>query len=146
MVNINFRNSKPYEKLLASTINLLFVSLMSLPFICYFQDLDTRKIIFILSFFLYNIFILIFNKNRCLGMVILNMHWQQPYVFKNHFIYVFLYTLSFSTAFIWIFFPFDLLIFNLLIIQLPTVLITKTTLHGYLSGRITSLKLVKTNY
>lgn len=55
-------------------------------------------------------------------------------------LYTFLYSLSFSTIVIWIFYPFDLLLFNLLFIQLPTVLLTGTTLHGYLSGRMSEYR------
>lgn len=73
-------------------------------------------------------------------MILLNIHWKKDYSIKQQLLYVFLYTLSFSTIVIWVFFPFDLLIFNLLFIQLPTVLITGTTLHGFLSGKMSGYK------
>jgi hypothetical protein len=73
-------------------------------------------------------------------MIILNISWKEEYPLKQQIIYTFLYSLSFSTIVIWIFFPFDLLLFNLLCIQLPTVLLTGTTLHGYLSGKMSGYK------
>jgi hypothetical protein len=73
-------------------------------------------------------------------MIILGIKWKEEYSLKQQLIYVFLYSLSFSTIVIWIFFPFDLLLFNLLFIQLPTVLLTGTTLHGFLSGRMSGYK------
>jgi ABC-type long-subunit fatty acid transport system fused permease/ATPase subunit len=54
--------------------------------------------------------------------------------------YSILYTLSFSTILFSIFFPFDLLLFNILLLQLPTIIFKKTTLQGYLSGNITTVK------
>ena len=69
-------------------------------------------------------------------MIILGIKWKEEYPLKQQIIYVLLYTLSFSTVVIWIYFPFDLLFFNLLFIQLPTVILTGSTLHGYLSGRM----------
>jgi hypothetical protein len=73
-------------------------------------------------------------------MIILNIDWKEQYPFKQQIFYVFLYSLSFSTIVVWVFFPFDLLLFNLLCIQLPTVLLTGTTLHGHLSGRMSGYK------
>jgi hypothetical protein len=75
----------------------------------------------------------------------LNTKWKKEYSLKNHIIFSFLYTLSFSTIVIWIFFPFDLLIFNLLFVQLPSVLISGYTLHGYLSGKMVSSKIITSN-
>jgi hypothetical protein len=137
------RNTKPLEKLLASIINVLFVGIIAFPSVFFTKDITILKEIYVSLFFLYNVIILLINKNRCLGMMALNMHWKPPYRTKNHLIFVFLYTMSFATAFIWIVFPFDLLIFNLLFIQLPTVILKKTTFHGYLSGGLSTLRFVK---
>jgi hypothetical protein len=73
-------------------------------------------------------------------MILFGVYWKEEYPIKQQIIYAFLYSLSFSTIVIWIFFPFDLLLFNLLLIQLPCVLKTGTTLHGHLSGRMSGYK------
>jgi hypothetical protein len=73
-------------------------------------------------------------------MIILGIYWKEDYPKKNQIIYAFLYTLSFSTIVIWVFFPFDLLLVNLFLVQLPFVLITGTTAHGYLSGKMSGYK------
>jgi len=88
------------------------------------------------TFFLYNLFFMAFFKNRDLGMMIAKTYWEKDYPIVNQIIYAFLYTGSFATLFIWIWFPFDLFLFNMLFIQLPCILITGTTLHGLLSGRM----------
>jgi hypothetical protein len=134
------KNTNAIQKLSVSIINTFFVVLLSLPFYLICDFTTTYKIILVLLFFLYNLSFIFLTKNRCLGMIILNIQWKKEYPIKNQLIYVFLYTLSFSTIVIWIFFPFDLLLFNLLLIQLPCVLITGTTLHGYLSGKMSGFK------
>ena len=69
-------------------------------------------------------------------MRIINAEWEDEYSLKRKLLYSFLYTLSFSTFLIWIWFPFDLLILNLLLLQLPFVLITGRTVHGYFAGMV----------
>ena len=131
------RETNAFEKLLASIINVVIVFITYLPF--HFTNWK-GSITFIVLFFLYNIIVLIANRNRCVGMILTKSHWAENYPFYKHFFYTFFYTLSFSTLFIWIYFPFDLFIFNMLLLQLPIVLITKTTLHGYLSGNLITVK------
>ena len=135
------KNTNALQKLSVSVINTLFVVLLSIPFYAIFHGLTIGYgITLVILFFLYNLSFIFLTKNRCLGMILLNIHWKEEYTLKNQIIYVFLYSLSFSTIVIWIFFPFDLLLFNLLCIQLPCVLITGTTLHGYLSGKMSGYK------
>ena len=134
------KNTNTIQKLSVSIINTIFVVLLSLPFYLIYDFTTTYKIILVLLFFLYNLSFIFLTKNRCLGMIILKINWKEEYSLKQQLLYVFLYSLSFSTIVIWIFFPFDLLIFNLLLIQLPCVLITGTTLHGYLSGKMSGYK------
>jgi len=134
------QNTHALQKLSVSIINTIFVVLLSLPFYFLFGFSTTYKVILVLIFFLYNLSFIFLTKNRCLGMIILHFHWKKVYPIKQQVLYVFLYTLSFSTIVIWILFPFDLLIFNLLFIQLPTVLLTGSTLHGYLCGRMSGYK------
>lgn len=130
------KNTNALQKLSVSIINTIFVLLLSLPLYFIFGFSTTYRISLPIIFFLYNLSFLFLTKNRCLGMIILGINWNEEYPLKQQILYTFLYSLSFSTVVIWILFPFDLLLFNLLLIQLPTVLLTGTTLHGHLSGRI----------
>jgi len=134
------KNTNTLQKLSVSILNTIFVTLLSVPFYFLYGFSTNYKIILVAIFFLYNLSFVFLTNNRCLGMLILNIKWKEEYPFKKQILYTFLYSLSFSTIVIWIFFPFDLLLFNLLFIQLPTVLLTGSTLHGYLSGRMSGYK------
>ncbi len=138
------KNRNAFQKLSVSIINVFFSGLISLPFCYYFGFGIIYKVILVSIFFLYNLSFIFLTKNRCLGMILLDIRWKDQYPLKNQIIYVFLYTLSFSTAVIWIYFPFDLLLVNLLLIQLPMVLKTSNTLHGYLSGGMSISKKILT--
>ena len=70
----------------------------------------------------------------------LRIDWAKDYPIKNHIIFALLYSLSFATAVTWIVFPFDVLLVNLLCIQLPMVLKTGYTLHGYLAGKMYGIR------
>lgn len=134
------RKTKLFEKALPSLMNVSFVAILSIPLTWIHCDTATKKIIVIGLFFAYNLFFLIFNNNRCLGMIITDTHWKKTYPLKNKFMFIFLYSLSFSTLFFWFFFPFDLFLFNMLILQIPLILIKGTTLHGFLSGDMVTIK------
>ena len=133
------RETSTFKKLVTSAINVFFVLIIFLPFYFVVNDILTKKLILIGIFFGYNIIFLLFNQNRCLGMIIMKTRYAKKYSKSQHFLYAILYTLSFSTLLFWIFFPFDLFLFNMLLLQLPTVITKKTTLHGYLSGNITTV-------
>jgi len=134
------KNTNALQKLSVSTINVIFVLILSIPFYVLFGFSVPYKLALVIIFFLYNLLFIFTTKNRCLGMIILNIHWKEDYPLINQIVYVLLYTLSFSTAVIWIFFPFDLLLVNLLFVQLPFVLKTGTTAHGYFSGKMSGYK------
>lgn len=134
------KSTNAFQKLSISIINTFFIALLSLPFYFIFGFNITYKIILVLLFLLYNLSFIFLTKNRCLGMILFGVYWKKEYPIRQQTIYAFLYSLSFSTIVIWIFFPFDLLLFNLLLIQLPCVLKTGTTLHGHLSGRMSGYK------
>lgn len=136
-----FKETNALEKIIPSIINVLIAFILSSPFLLIDKFGNIWKIAFVLSFYFYNLFFLLFNKNRCLGMILMKTFWKEEYSFWKKFIYINLYTLSFSTIIFWIFFPFDLLIFNLLFLQLPIVLWKKTTLHGFLSGNMVTVKM-----
>lgn len=128
------------KKLCASIINAVIVIVLYIPIYLIVKDIFIKKLLLIMLFFLYNFFFLIFNNNRCLGMVVMKTRYKEEPSLKQGVIYNLLYTLSFSSLFFWVYFPFDLFLFNMLFIQLPMVLITKTTLHGYLAGNITTVE------
>lgn len=73
-------------------------------------------------------------------MMLTNVSWNKEYKTWNHVVYALLYSLSFSTIIIWVVFPFDVMLMNLILIQLPLVHFTGYTLHGYLSGRMSGHK------
>jgi len=134
------RPTNLFEKILPSLINLAAVVLLSIPVVWNQTDIVTKKIYIIFIFFSYNLLFLFFNKNRCLGMMIVGTYWEKDYPLKNKLLWLILYTLSFSTLFFWLFFPFDLFVINLLFLQLPTILTKRTTLHGFLSGQMATVK------
>jgi hypothetical protein len=89
---------------------------------------------------MFQLIILFLPGRRSLGMIIMDVSWNQKYSLKNHIIYALLYTTSFSTIIIWAIFPLDILLLNLLLIQLPMIHFTGYTLHGYLSGKMAGHK------
>lgn len=125
-----------YWKLAKTINNTCFVFLVSLPFLLYFGFDWRYKIAVIMIFFIYQFIVALSPTHRDLGDLITKTHWVKSYPTKNHVVFAFLYTASFSTALIWLYFPFDVLLTNLLFIQLPFVLTTGYTLHGYLSGKM----------
>ena len=77
---------------------------------------------------------------RCLGMRIFGTVWAEKYSRFQRNVYSILYTLSFSTLFFYVIFPLDIFLFNIFVLQLPTILISGTTLHGLLAGGLRSKK------
>ena len=128
------KNTNILEKIAPSIINASVAIILSLPILS-LHNITLWKISAISLFFLYNLYFLVFNENICLGMMICNTRWKKQVSFKNEFIYIVLYTISFSTLFFWVWFPFDIFLINIFILQLTTVLITGTTLHAYLTGK-----------
>lgn len=127
------RTSAP-EKLAASVINAGLAFILSAPFYLLWGFGFAWKLSAIVSFFVIEFLFFLLGDDRDFGMRIVGSRWKGKYSIPRHLIYNFLYTLSFATLFFHVWFPFDVFFFNLLCLQLPTVLITGTTLHGYLSG------------
>ncbi len=123
-----------FEKVIPSFINAVIAFGLATPALIIFGPGLVWKILVIVIFGLYESFVFLFFKDRCLGMKIMDTYWASKYSFKQHLVYNIFYTLSFATFLIYIWFPLDLLLFNLLAIQLPSVLMEGTTLHGYLGG------------
>ena len=99
------KNTNALEKLAVSILNTFFVILVSFPFYFAYGFTIKYRIILVIIFLFYNLLFVFTTKNRCLGMIILNIYWREEYPLKNQVIYALLYTLSFSTLVIWIFFP-----------------------------------------
>ncbi len=132
------RKTNVFEKLLPSVINASFVFLASLPLLKTLS-FNEWKIAVVAIFFIYNLFFLVFNGNRCLGMILVRTRWGRRAGFQKEFLYICLYTLSFSTLFMSVWFPFDVFLANMLLLQVPSILFTGTTFHGYLSGNTCSV-------
>lgn len=121
------KTSSIFDKLLTSALNVLIVVLISLPFILIAESLIVKKFIIIGIFLLYCLFISIFNKGIYPYMALSGEKWKENYPLKKHVIHSVLYTLSFSTLLFSIFFPFDVFIFNMLLLQLPMLIFKKMT-------------------
>jgi len=137
------RDTNLLEKVVPSIINVGITFLISVPFLLYFGLSFEWKICVILIFYIVQIFDTHETFSfQCFGMRVFGTVWERRYSRFQRNIYSILYTASFSTLFFYIYVPFDLFIFNMLLLQLPSVLITGTTLHGLLSGNMRTKKLV----
>jgi len=128
------------EKIIPSIINAGAVIILATPFLFARPNFMAWRFILIAVFFSYTLFFLIFFKNRCLGMMIMHTYWDTNYKFTQHLTYDVLYSLSFASLIIWLWFPFDLFIINMLLFQLPILILKKTTLHGLISGNLKTIK------
>ncbi len=126
------------EKFFASVINVVFILLITFPFLFIYGFSLKWKFINIFAFLLYELILVFTKQKRDLGMMVIRSYWKKPFTNTRYIIFNIFYTLSFSTLFFYFAFPGDLLLINLLLIQLPFVIITKYTLHGYLSGMVTA--------
>ena len=124
------------DKLLVSIINLLVVLIPTAPFFW----IGGWRWVLVGTFLIYQLIIALTKTGQSIGMRLLKIKWNKKYPLNNRLIFAILYTASFATIAIWVFFPFDLLLFNLICIQLPTVLITGSTLHAYLAGKMYGIK------
>ena len=137
----SFHSTTAWEKLLNSAVNVGIVLILFLPLWLWLDTTITvKKMALIALFFTLKLGILFFNQNRSLGMMLTKTYWKEKYPLRHQLIQAVLYTLSFSTLLWWVYFPFDLFLANMLLIQLPTVLRTGTTFHGYVAGRMVTVK------
>ena len=127
------------QKLIPSLINIIVVAILVSPLFILHWPYGLIKLILVILFFLYNLFFLAFFKNRDLGMIIAKTYWEKEYPLVNKLIYTIFYTGSFATLIFWIWFPMDLLLINMIFLQLPSILLTGTTLHGYLAGKMVTV-------
>lgn len=137
--DVKMKTTNISYKLFPSVINIIVTFVLSLPFLLIYEDITKWKIIWVVIFFLYNC-IFEFAYNRCLGMMLFGTYYEKEKTILQKLLYVFLYTISFGTILFYIWVPFDLLIFNLVAIQLPFILITGNTFHGFVSGKIKTIR------
>lgn len=134
---VQVKKTNAFWKLANSIVNVSFVFLVSLPLLFTLgADTIEYKISVALIFLAYQLTVAITPDKVDFGDLATKTRWIKKYPLRNHIVFAVLYSLSFSTVFIWVFFPFDLLLCNLLLIQLPVVVMTGHTLHGYLSGKM----------
>ena len=105
------RPTNVFEKLGASILNAAIVLLISLPFYFLWGFGIGWKCSVIAIFFMVEFAFFIFGHDRDIGMRAVGSKWKGRYSLGRHFIYNIFYTLSFSTLFFWIWFPFDLFLF-----------------------------------
>jgi hypothetical protein len=125
-----------WQKLLVTIINTGLVVVLSIPFLILLGFSFEYRVILVFLFLAYQLSVTLTPNKRTLGAVLTRTVWIKEYSLKNHVIYALLYSLSFATLVIWVVFPFDLLLVNLLLVQWPFVRKTGYTLHGYLSGKM----------
>ncbi|MDG6774386.1 hypothetical protein QCB45_08575 [Thiomicrorhabdus sp. ZW0627] len=138
-----FRETNALEKLFTSLINTAVVFLFLLPFLWFDLSIQELKWVFIGLFLLENLLSILISDYRLPGMILQNTHWKQAYSKPQQLLHALLYTASFSTLLFWVWIPGDLLILNLLLLQLPCILMTGTTLHGWLSGGMVDVKKIR---
>ncbi len=129
------------EKVLPSLLNAIFVFGLATPILIFFGPYLIWKWSVVIIFGLYEFAMYTLFKDRCLGMKIMDTYYAGRFSKRQHLLYSILYTLSFSTVLISAWFPLDLLLFNIFCVQLPCVLITGTTVHGFMSN-IQTVKIV----
>jgi hypothetical protein len=135
-----YRLTSAVEKLLISVVNSAVALLLAAPLLLIDLTAPQIKGILVALFFAENIEAVIFHAYRLPGMRVLGSRWKRSYPLSRQLIHSVLYSASFSTLLFWVWFPGDLLLLNLLCLQLPCVLVTGTTLHGFLAGNMVDIK------
>lgn len=134
------KNTNIFYKSLPSIINIALTFILSIPLLVYFGFGSNYKISWAMIFLLYNLVFELFFYKRDPGMIFVGTFYEHQRTTLQKILYVILYTLSFSTLLFYIWVPFDLFLINILFIQLPCVLITKNTFHGFLAGNVKTVK------
>lgn len=125
------------QVVLSAFINLIIVFVLasfiaSLPF-----PPINKKFMLISNFFLYHLVFLIFNQSRDIGMMALDLDWREKYPKSKQILNLLINTACFATIFYSIFFTFDLFLVNLILLQLPSFLMTGTIFSSFLAGGMT---------
>jgi len=125
-----------FLKTLPSVINVIITFILTLPLLVYFGLGLNWKFSWVIIFFFYNFAFEFFYQKRDPGMILVGTFYERQRSKIQKLFYVILYSLSFSTLLFHIWFPFDIFLINIFLIQLPCILFFKNTLHGFLSGNV----------
>lgn len=129
------RDTTIFEKLVPSIINAVITVTLSVPFYFLFGYGIEWKLSVIGIFYILQVIDTHENRHfSCFGMRIFGSVWEKSYSRFQRNCYSLLYTLSFSSLFFSVYFPFDLFLANMLLLQIPSILITQTTFHGLIAG------------
>ncbi len=132
-----------FIKILASIANVLITGMIQWLISNIIEVGAYWRMSWVILFFAYNLaFMFLRIDAREPGMWLAESYWEQLPNTMQKLTYSILYTLSFASLLYWLFFPFDLLLLNLALLQLPTYLSTKNTLHGAITGLRTASKVV----
>lgn len=133
------RDTTLLEKVVPSLINAGTALILSLPLL-YFLGFGLWWKIGAIAIF-YGMQVLDTHRRSsfcCFGMRLFGTEWGRQYPRLQRNLYSLLYTASFATLFFSYAMPFDIFVFNMLILQVPSLLLTGTTFHGYLAGGMRS--------
>jgi hypothetical protein len=125
------------QKIVASLINGGFIFLITLPIGLANKFSTGWKFSFIIIFYIYEALCGFIKGKRDIGMIIESTHWEQEPSLVRYLFYNIFYSLSFGSMLFYFKYPFDLLIINLIVLQLPSYLIFKKTFHGLLTNMVT---------
>lgn len=134
------KKNSPLQKLTTSAINVTITLAIYSPLHFLIQSTLNKKLLIITIFFLTHQLFIFTKTKRCIGMRFTKTKYKTIPTSFQYTIYSILYTASFATLLFHIYFPLDIFLANMLLIQLPTIILTGTTLHGYLSGNISTVK------
>ncbi len=129
------RDTTILEKLIPSIINACTALVISIPFYFLFGMSVHWKLSVIFIFYVMQVLDTHENLNfHCFGMRVFGTKWERKYTRLQRNLYSIFYTLSFSTLFFHIYFSFDLFLLNMVMLQIPSILLTHTTFHGLMAG------------
>lgn len=125
------------EKLLPSVINVWITYLLSIP-IEQFIGLEWR-LSWVIVFFIYNLACEL-CLGKCIGMIMCRTYYEKDRTKIQRVLYFFLYSLSFASLLFHVFFPLDLAMMNFLFLQIPFILKTGNTAHGFAAGKVATTR------
>lgn len=134
------RRTTAAEKLLTSAVNVAVAVLVWLPLACLLPGLLAGKLALVGVFLLENLACIALCQYRLPGMLVQGAFWCRPWPRRNQCLHAILYTASFASLLFWVWVPLDLFLFNMLLLQLPALRLTGTTLHGWLAGGMVDCK------
>lgn len=134
------RNTTIIEKAVPSLINTGFVFFILSPFIVFYGfTLGIRCALVCLFLLVQIVDTHTRSQFRCIGMRALGSYWAHNYSSRQKLLYSILYSASFATLVFYVYIPLDIFVVNMLLVQLPCIMLTGTTLHGFLAGNMQSV-------